>query len=133
MKTLKLQIKRAALLLLLAGTLLLPATAFAADSCQTSGSPSVKDQKTATSAELQKCLTDNPITKKLNLIVNFLSAAVGVVVIGVIIVGGIQYTLAGDNPTATGAAKQRIVNGLIALATFIFTYAFLQWLIPGGL
>jgi hypothetical protein len=46
---------------------------------------------------------------------------------------GIQYSLAGDNATATGAAKQRITNGLIALATFIFAFALLQWLIPGGL
>jgi len=80
-----------------------------------------------------QCLKNNPITSNLNDAVNFLSAGVGIVVIGVIILGGIQYTLAGDNATATKAARQRIINGLIALFAFLFTYAFLQWIIPGGL
>ena len=79
------------------------------------------------------CLNKNPITKNLNNFINFLSAGVGIVVIGAIILGGIQYTLAGDNATATQAAKQRITNGLIALLAFMFLYAFLQWIIPGGL
>ena len=65
-------------------------------------------------------------------IINFLSAGVGIVVIGVIILGGIQYSMAGDNTQATGAAKQRIINGLIALVAFIFMFAFLNWLLPGG-
>lgn len=82
---------------------------------------------------IQKCVQNNQITKDLNLIVNFLSAGVGIVIIAVIIIGGIQYSLAGDNSTATGEAKKRIVNGVIALAAFIFSYAFLQWLIPGGI
>jgi hypothetical protein len=81
----------------------------------------------------QTCLKNNTIVKDINTIVNFLSALIGIVVIGVIILGGIQYTLAGDNASATGAAKQRIINGLIALVAFIFTFAFLQWLIPGGI
>jgi len=79
------------------------------------------------------CLKKNKIVQDINTIVNFLAALVGIVVIGVIILGGIQYSLAGDNSTATGAAKQRIINGLLALVAFIFTYAFLQWLIPGGI
>lgn len=80
----------------------------------------------------QKCLDKNPFIKNLNQIVNFLAAAVGVVVIAVIILGGIQYTMAGDNPSAVGEARKRITNGLIALVSFIFMYTFLQWLIPGG-
>jgi hypothetical protein len=81
----------------------------------------------------QTCLTNNPITTNLNNAIDFLSAGVGIVVIAVIIIGGIQYTLAGDNASATQAARQRITNGLIALFAFLFTFAFLQWLIPGGL
>jgi uncharacterized membrane protein YraQ (UPF0718 family) len=79
------------------------------------------------------CLKKNPIIKDLNTIITALSAAVGLLVIGVIIVGGIQYTLAGDNATATGAAKQRIINGLIALLAYIFLFGFLQWITPGGI
>ncbi len=87
----------------------------------------------STDVGVQKCIATDPIVKDINLIVNFLSAGVAIVVIGSIIVGGIQYSLAGDNSTATGAAKKRISDGLIALVAFIFTFAFLQWLIPGGL
>jgi hypothetical protein len=74
----------------------------------------------------------NPIIKDIQSIVDFLSAGVGIIVVGVIIAGGIQYSLGGDNPQALTAAKQRIMNGLIALVAFILTFAFLQWLIPGG-
>lgn len=75
---------------------------------------------------------NNPIVKDINMFINFLGGLVGVVVVGSIILGGIQYSMAGDNPQAVGAAKKRIINGLIALLAFLFTYAFLQWLVPGG-
>ncbi|MBX4197636.1 hypothetical protein KW801_03735 [Candidatus Saccharibacteria bacterium] len=79
------------------------------------------------------CLKKNPITTYINDAIAFLSAGVGIIVIGTIILGGIQYSMAGDNPTATQAARQRITNGLIALFAFLFIFAFLQWLVPGGL
>ena len=78
-------------------------------------------------------LKDNPIVQDINVVVNFLSIGVGVVVIAMIIIGGIQYSIAGDNPQAVSAAKQRIINALIALVAYIFMFAFLQWLIPGGI
>ena len=76
---------------------------------------------------------DNPIIRDLESLINFLSIGVGVVVITVIIIGGIQYMTAGGNPQAVSAAKSRIINALIALVAFIFTFAFLQWLVPGGI
>lgn len=81
----------------------------------------------------QACLQKNPIVQDLNIIVSFLSGLVGVVVVGVIILGGIQYATAGDKAEAVSAAKKRIINGLIALVAFLFIFAFLQWLIPGGI
>jgi hypothetical protein len=90
-------------------------------------------KSTTTTDALQKCIQTNGITKDLLTIVNALSIGVGVVVIGMIILGGIQYSLAGDNSQATGAAKQRIFNALIALFAYLFIFSFLQWLIPGGL
>ncbi len=80
-----------------------------------------------------QCLQDNPIVNDLNLAVDFLSGLVGVVVVGVIILGGIQYSMAGDKAEAVSAAKKRIVNGVTALLAFLFIFAFLQWLIPGGI
>jgi hypothetical protein len=82
--------------------------------------------------KVNKCLNQSPIVHDIQLIVNFLSAGVALIVTAVIIVGGIQYSLAGDNAAAITSAKNRIVNGLIALVAFIFTFAFVQWLIPGG-
>ncbi len=100
-----------------AGSLAAPALVLAADCTNTVNT---------------ECLQNNPLVKDLQLIVNFLSAGVGVIVTGVIIVGGNQYMAAGDNPQGVVAAKQRIYNGLLALVAFIFMFAFLQWLIPGG-
>jgi hypothetical protein len=82
--------------------------------------------------KVQTELNNNPIVKDINMIVNFLTAGVGIVVVIVIVVGGIQYVMAGDNASAVTAAKERIMNGLLALAVFIFMAAFLQWLVPGG-
>jgi hypothetical protein len=87
----------------------------------------------STQTGLQKCLVGNPIVKDLNIIVDFLSIGVGIVVIGSIILGGIQYAMAGDSPEAVNKAKQRITNASIALLAYMFVFAFLQWLIPGGI
>lgn len=87
----------------------------------------------STKAGLQKCLDTNPIVTDLNVIVNFLSAGVGIVVIATIIIGGIQYSLAGDKAEAVTKAKTRITNGLLALVIYILIFGFLQWVVPGGL
>lgn len=79
-----------------------------------------------------KQLKDNCIIKDINSIVNFLSIGIGVIIVIMIIVGGIQYSIAGDNPNAVTAAKQRLINAFIALAAFMLTFALLQWLVPGG-
>jgi hypothetical protein len=141
MQILKTKLKFALLSALTFLTLLVPATAHAAD-CKTSATPPTKKTvngktvtvpgKQATPKEINDCLKNNTIVKRLNQIISFLSAGVGIVVTGVIVLGGIQYIIAGDNATALTAARQRITNGLIALAVFLFIYAILQWLVPGG-
>jgi len=65
--------------------------------------------------------------------IRFLSAGVGIVVTGVIIVGGIQYATAEDDPQKVSAAKSRIINALIALLAYIFLFSILQYIIPGGI
>jgi hypothetical protein len=77
-------------------------------------------------------LKTNPIVNDINLVINFLGALAGVVIVGAIIVGGIRYMTAGDNAQAVGAAKQRIINALIALFAYLLAFGFLQWLVPGG-
>lgn len=65
--------------------------------------------------------------------INILSGIVGIVIVIMIAVGGIQYSAARDNPQATAAAKGRIVNAITALVIYLFSFAILQWLVPGGL
>lgn len=73
------------------------------------------------------------IIKYLLIFVNVLSGLVGIVVVGMIIFGGIQYSMAGDDPQKIQEAKKKISNALLGLVTFIFTYIFLQWVVPGGI
>ena len=73
------------------------------------------------------------IVKRLLNFINILSGLVGVVVVIMIIIGGIQYASAGDDPQKVQGAKKKIANALLALFTFIFMFAFLQWVVPGGL
>jgi|SRR3989344_3374226 len=65
-------------------------------------------------------------------VVDALSAVVGIVVVVMIIVGGIQYSSAGSDPQKIASAKTKIVNALLALLVLIFLWAFLQWIVPGG-
>lgn len=129
MQTLKLKTKLA-ISLLFSVFFLMMAPALAADPCANTLAP---DGKTVDQTKVQNCLTQSPAVQRIQQVVDFLSVGVGIVVVGVILVGGIQYIMAGDNPQALTAARQRITNGIIALFAFIFMSAFLQWLIPGGI
>lgn len=73
----------------------------------------------------------NPIMDALFGIIHFLSLGVGLVVIGSIIVGGIQYTASRGEPQATALAINRIRASLFALIIYIFAYAALNYIIPG--
>jgi hypothetical protein len=72
------------------------------------------------------------ITRYLKWFINTLSAMVGIVVIAVLVIGGIQYSTSGGDPNAAAAAKKRISNAILALVAFGLMYGFLQWLVPGG-
>ncbi len=76
-----------------------------------------------------KCLVDTYI----NPLIQAISALVGIVTVISIVIAGIQYSTSGDDPSKVQAAKTRIGRSLFALLTFIFLFALLQWLVPGGL
>lgn len=65
--------------------------------------------------------------------INVLSALVGVAIVSMIVYGGIQYSAAGDDPQKISQARQKIINAIIALVMYLFMFAFLQWLVPGGI
>ncbi len=62
-----------------------------------------------------------------------LAAIVGVVIVIMIAVGGLQFSMARDDPQAVAGAKNRIRNAVFALLAYLFGFAFLQWLVPGGI
>jgi hypothetical protein len=66
-------------------------------------------------------------------IVRFLTAGVGIVLVGGMILAGIQYSASQGNPEATKAAKDRIQNIIIGLMIYLFAFALVQYLVPGGL
>lgn len=73
------------------------------------------------------------VTKYVNPLINFLAAVVGVAVVISMVIGGIQYSQSAGDPQAASAAKNRIRNAIIALVTFLFLYALLNFLVPGGI
>lgn len=86
-----------------------------------------------TDQQLQDCLKNNSIIARANEIINFLGAGVGVTVVIMIMIGGIQYITAGSNPQTVAAAKKKITNAIIALVAFLLLFSFMQWLVPGGI
>jgi hypothetical protein len=89
--------------------------------------------KSPNQQQLQKCVQTNPLIQDINAAINLLSASVGIIVVIMVIIGGIQYMTASGNPQAVAVAKKRITNAIIALVSLIFMYSVLQWLIPGGI
>lgn len=76
---------------------------------------------------------ENPIVGYLLGVINFIGVAFGASVLAVVIYAGIEFITARGMPEKIQQAKKRITNAIIALLGFIFMYAILQWLIPGGL
>lgn len=68
----------------------------------------------------------------LNTVFSFVSGGVALAVVFNIIVAGIQYSSAQGDPSSVGKAKKRIMDAVLALLMYALVYAFVQWLIPGG-
>ena len=71
--------------------------------------------------------------KYINPMIVFLSAMVGIAVTIGIVSGGIQYAAAGSDPGAVAKARAKIRNSIFALVAFLFLFALVNWLVPGGL
>jgi len=76
---------------------------------------------------------NNPIYIALLAIFNFLAIGVGVVVVGGITFGAIRYITSNGNSQQAQQGVMVIVNSVIGLLLFIFMYALLNFLVPGGL
>src|SRR5690606_28092694 len=93
------------------------------------GDPAAADNATCQSDT--NC--QNIFDKYLTPFVRFLSAAVGIVVVAAVIFGGIQFSTSGGDPQKVANAKKHVANAIIALLAYILLFAFLNFIIPGGL
>jgi len=84
-----------------------------------------------------KCDANNPsgsnsIMCKFVDIINFLSIGVGIVATITVAVSGFQYMASRGDPNKTAQAVSRLVQVAIAIALYVFGWAIINWLIPGG-
>jgi hypothetical protein len=73
------------------------------------------------------------IVAYIKMLLQFLSAGVGVTVVLMLVIAGVQYIISTGDPASIKAAKERIVNAITALALFVMGYAILSFIIPGGI
>mgnify|MGYP001590616622 CR=1 FL=1 len=78
-------------------------------------------------------ITQNPIFFYLRNILIFLGGGIGLAVVGGIVAGAYMYITARANASQTQRGQTIIMNSIIGLLLFIFMYAILQFLIPGGI
>lgn len=85
--------------------------------------------------QAQTCQSDNnckQIYTYLYDTADLVSALVGIVAVAMIIYGGIEFSSSGGDPQRVASAKKHITNAIIALVAFLFLWAFLNFIIPGG-
>jgi len=73
------------------------------------------------------------VNKYVNQAINVLSMIVGLLAVISIMAGGIQFATSDGDPQKASAAKSRISKTIAALVAYAFLYAFLQFLVPGGI
>lgn len=72
------------------------------------------------------------VAKYVNPAIKLFSLSFGLIAVISIILGGINYSTSEGDPQKAASAKSRITNTIIAIFAYLFLYAFLQFLIPGG-
>jgi hypothetical protein len=74
----------------------------------------------------------NGIWAILLIVINIMSAGVGILAVGGIVYGAILFTTAEDKADQVSKAKGVITNVVIGLVAFALMYAGLQFILPGG-
>lgn len=75
----------------------------------------------------------NPIYDLFFSLIRFLTNGVGIFIVIMIIWAGIRYATSEGNPETTAQAKHGIQQAMIALFIYIFAFAIINFLVPGGL
>lgn len=83
---------------------------------------------------LAACKAKTDIIKRyVNPAITLLSFMVGLAVVIGILIGGIEYIGSAGDPAKAAKGKDHIWNAIIALIVYLFLFALLNFLIPGGL
>lgn len=64
--------------------------------------------------------------------INFLAIGVGILVVAGIVFGALQYSSANGNTSQSQEGLKKIRSAIIGLVIFIFMYAIMDFLVPGG-
>jgi hypothetical protein len=78
-------------------------------------------------------VTDNPIVAFLKTVLQFLALGIGIALVGGLSTGGVVYMTARANPQQVQKAEEIIRNAIIGIALYVFMFAIINFLIPGGL
>lgn len=77
------------------------------------------------------CETD--VNDLLLLVINILTAGIGVAAVAGVVYGSVLYTSASGNAEQVKKARSMITNVVIGIVAYALMYAFLNFIIPGGL
>lgn len=125
-----------ALALAMAMPLSLPVVAAAAAAPCPSGQVAIGVPITSQSGAGSQCVDnsgDGVIVNYLKPVLQFLSGAVGAVVVLLVMIAGIQYIISNGDPSAITNAKNRLINAITALVLFVLAFAILSFVVPGGI
>lgn len=67
------------------------------------------------------------------LVLNIMTAGIGVLAVGGVVYGAVMYASAGDKQDQTKKAISIITNVVIGILAYAFMYLLLNFLIPGGI
>lgn len=76
---------------------------------------------------------DTAVWKILLLVLNIMTAGVGILAVGGIVYGAILYTTSSESQDQTKKAKEVIRNVVIGIIAYAGMYLLLNFLIPGGI
>ena len=117
------------ILIVIASFLFLNVSSVAALECGTAETSIIKCDQKNTGDNIE----NNGIWGVLSLATNILTAGIGIAAVGGIIYGSILYATSGVNPDNVKKAKGIIMNVVIGLIAWGLMYAFLNFIIPGGI
>ena len=86
-----------------------------------------------TEAYMGTDINGNPIILWIQFFINWISVFIVIGSVIAIAAAGVQYSAAAGDSGKIAEAKKRITNVLMALLAYFFLFAFIQWLVPGGI